>query len=69
MDVHSAGVIRTARLLFTGMLRVPREAGVEGWDEPEEYREMHNQFCQLFRPGDQDMTKSPRALSRAVVQA
>lgn len=50
MEVYSAGAIRTARLLFTGMVRVPRKAGLEGWNEPEEYREMHKQFCQLFRP-------------------
>ena len=47
MDVSSAGVIRTARLLFTGMVRVPGKLDLE---EPDEYHEMHRRFCQLFRP-------------------
>lgn len=49
MDVYSAGVLRTARLLFTGMVRVPSKPGLELWEEPAQYREIHNQFCNLFR--------------------
>lgn len=50
IDVQSAGVIRTARLLFTGLVTVPNKSGLERLHEPEEYRKMHKQFCQLFAP-------------------
>jgi hypothetical protein len=48
LDVCSAGVVRTARLLFSGMVRVPDPTLTV--TQPEEFREMSQQFSQLFRP-------------------
>jgi 4-oxalomesaconate tautomerase len=50
LDVYSAGAIRTARLLFTGMVLVPCKAGREMFPLAEEFHEMSHQFSQLYRP-------------------
>lgn len=49
--IHSAGVIRTARLLFMGLVRVPEIGPVE---EPEEVQQVHSHICQLYHAKHQE---------------
>lgn len=55
MDVQSAGVVRTARLLFSGLVRIPRQGlkleELERVAELEEYHELNQQFRKLYQRG------------------
>lgn len=49
LEVASAGVLRTARLLFTGMVRVPHEGLRKFATEPKEFSDMEREFRNLYR--------------------
>lgn len=52
--IRSAGVIRTARLLFMGLVRVPEINAKAKVMEPEEVHEVHSHICQLYHAKHQE---------------
>jgi hypothetical protein len=52
--IHSAGVIRTARLLFMGLVRIPEIDSKAKVTEPEEVHSVHSHICQLYHAKHQE---------------
>lgn len=69
MDVQSAGVVRTARLLFSGLVRVPGQELAQV-DELEQNQEMNQQFRKLFQGVGKETlpTKSSRTLKASALK-
>lgn len=68
--IRSAGVIRTARLLFMGLVRVPEIDSKAKVTEPEEVHSVHSHICQLYHAKHQESvgnkyTPSPITSPRA----
>lgn len=76
LEVSSAGVLRTARLLFTGMVRVPVVDLRKFASEPKEFSDMEREFRNLYRAKEclrhreeswvtrlQNMNSAPRAMA------
>ena len=71
MHVHSAGTIRTARLLFTGMVQVPRQDGRQAWTttEREKERERSEKGAQGDGSGRGGASKARRGKGAAALAA
>ncbi|KAG0578176.1 hypothetical protein KC19_4G003900 [Ceratodon purpureus] len=80
LDVYSAGAIRTARLLFAGMVPLPSKLGLDTFTQPHEheFRHMSEQFSQLYRSPrrklpsklrGKSLPSSPRALHPTSLRA
>ena len=71
MHVHTAGTIRTACLLFTGMVQVPRQDGGQAWTttQREKERERSEKGAQGNGGGRGGASKAQRGKGAAALAA